>query len=288
MRCAVFVDAGYLFASGAQVLTGSGHTRADTILDIEKAIKHLKMTASEVTDNAQLLRILWYDGMVGGRRSSEQNALARTNDVKLRLGTVTTSGQQKGVDSLIVTDLIDLARNQAISDAVLVSGDADIRVGIELAQKFGARVHLVGITPTGQFNQAIALLEEADTVRAWTKEDIQTFLSVKPTVTADGQASADGPGAIKVVEDDPDAFRLTVDEILDTTTPEELVALSEGLNSNPDSIPQLYDGRLLAGCRNKLDRYLEPQERVKVRTLFKQAIRERINPPATSGESLTT
>ena len=223
MRCAVFVDAGYLFASGGQILTGSGHTRADTILDIEKAIKHLKMTASEVTDNAQLLRILWYDGMVGWRRSPEQNALARTNDVKLRLGTVNAGGVQKGVDSLIVTDLIDLARNQAISDAVLVSGDADIRIGIELAQKFGARVHLVGITPPGQYNQAIALLEEADTVREWTKEDIQQFLSVKTTFTAGGQVSTDGPGAIRVVEDSPDPFRLTVDEILDAIPREELV-----------------------------------------------------------------
>ena len=181
-----------------------------------------------MTDNAQLLRILWYDGMVGGRRSKQQDALARTNDVKLRLGTVTSSGQQKGVDSLIVTDLIDLARNQAISDAVVVSGDADIRVGIELAQKFGARIHLVGITPTGQFNQSIALREEADTVKEWTKEDIQEFLFVKSTVTAAGQVSADEPGAIKAVEDAPDAFRLTVDEILDERPLKSWLSLRRG------------------------------------------------------------
>ena len=178
MRCAVFVDAGYLFAGGTEVLTGSRQTRTDTILDIKEVIEQLKRTAYEATDKAQLLRILWYDGMVGGRRSWQQDELARTNDIKLRLGTVTSSGQQKGVDSLIVTDLIDLARNQAISDAVVVSGDADIRVGVELAQKFGVRVHLVGITTTGQYNQSIALREEADTVKQWTKEDIQKFLTV--------------------------------------------------------------------------------------------------------------
>ena len=288
MRCAVFVDAGYLFAGGAEVLTGSRQTRADMTLDIEEVIKQLKRTANEVTDNAQLLRILWYDGMVGGRRSWQQDALARTNDVKLRMGTVTSSGQQKGVDSLIVTDLIDLARNQAISDAVVVSGDADIRVGVELAQKFGARVHLVGITPTGQYNQSIALREEADTVKEWTKEDIQKFLSVNLTVTAADQVSSDGLGDIKVVEVAPDAFSLTVDEILVATTPEELVALSGDLNSTPNSIPPLYDRRLLAGCRDKLSRDLAPPERTKVRNLFRQVVRERSNPPVTSGESLTT
>ena len=182
MRSAVFVDAGYLFAGGTEVLTGTKRQRTDAILNIEAVIKQLKETAAAAS-NAELLRILWYDGMMRGRRTSQQNDLAKANNVKLRLGTVTDSGQQKGVDSLIVTDLIDLARNQAISDAVIVSGDADIRVGIELAQKFGVRVHLVGISPVGIHNQSLALLEEADTVEAWTKEAVEKFLSIKPTVS---------------------------------------------------------------------------------------------------------
>ena len=57
-------------------------------------------------------------------------------------------GEQKGVDSLIVTDMINLARNRAISDAVFVSGDEDLRVGVQQAQEFGVRVHLVGIKPS--------------------------------------------------------------------------------------------------------------------------------------------
>jgi uncharacterized LabA/DUF88 family protein len=54
-------------------------------------------------------------------------------DVKIRLGYINGAGQQKGVDSLIVTDLIELARNQAISDAYLVSGDGDLRVAVQIA-----------------------------------------------------------------------------------------------------------------------------------------------------------
>ncbi len=52
----------------------------------------------------------------------EQQSIADADDVKLRLGIISPSGQQKGVDSLIVTDLVELARNHAISDADVLSG----------------------------------------------------------------------------------------------------------------------------------------------------------------------
>ena len=280
MRCAVFVDAGYLFAGGTEVLTGTIRQRRDTVLDIEGVIKQLKETA-EAVSNAQLLRILWYDGMMGGRRTPQQDALARADDVKLRLGTVTSSGQQKGVDSLIVTDLIDLARNQAISDAVIVSGDADIRVGVEVAQKFGARVHLLGIAPAGQYNQSLALREEADTVKQWTKEDIQKFLSIKPAVAAVVPAAAApqppsyGGGPIEVASSSPDVFSQVAGDILDAISPEELAALAEDLNSNPRFVPSSFDGRLLAECRSRMGQDLGYPEKTKLRNSFRQKVSER-------------
>ena len=214
MRCAVFVDAGYLFAAGSQLLFGSQQKRSLIDLDIEGVIGQLKETANRVTGNERLLRILWYDGMVGARRSSQQNALAGADDVKLRLGTVTSRGQQKGVDSLIVTDLIDLARNQAISDAVLVSGDGDIRVGIELAQKFGVRVHLIGITPVGQPNQSVALREEADTVKVWDSDVVQKFLSFKPAEVEDAQIMPTGNDTPQVATATP-KVDIAVPEVYD-------------------------------------------------------------------------
>ena len=85
MRCAVFVDAGYLFAAGSELLTGSQQKRSVMDLDIEKAIKQLRDTANEATGQVQLLRILWYDGMVGARRngltpqeSAEKQGLGRS------------------------------------------------------------------------------------------------------------------------------------------------------------------------------------------------------------------
>jgi len=80
----------------------------------------------------------------------------------VRLGFLNSAGQQKGVDSLIVTDLVELARNRAVGDVVLVSGDEDVRIGVQLAQSFGVRVHLVGVKPCAG-NQSPELRQEADT-----------------------------------------------------------------------------------------------------------------------------
>lgn len=96
------------------------------------------------------------------RQPAEQELLANSDNVKLRLGVVNDMGRQKGVDSLIVTDLIALARNQAVTDAVLLSGDKDVRIGVEIAQGYGVRVHLVGTEPS-RASQSNALHQESDT-----------------------------------------------------------------------------------------------------------------------------
>ena len=102
-------------------------------------------TARGSADGSSLLRVYWYDGVLHTGPSNEQRSLANTDNVKLRLGVVNPYGWQKGVDSLIITDLVELARSHAISDAVLLSGDEDVRIGVQIAQSFGVRVHLIGI-----------------------------------------------------------------------------------------------------------------------------------------------
>ena len=119
MRAAVFVDAGYLYTAGSIVLTGSSQNREVMELRPLETVAQLKTSVEGQKEGIPLLRIYWYDGLLRGRRSPEQERMAIEDDVKLRLGTV-TGGRQKGVDSLIVTDLIELARNHAISDAVLL------------------------------------------------------------------------------------------------------------------------------------------------------------------------
>ena len=101
-RVAVFVDAGYLFAQGSQELCGRKLERRHISLDHRALIDALKEFA-ERTSGLPLLRIYWYDGTSQGP-TSQHNALADQANMKVRLGFVNTAGQQKGVDSLVVTD----------------------------------------------------------------------------------------------------------------------------------------------------------------------------------------
>jgi uncharacterized LabA/DUF88 family protein len=66
------------------------------------------------------------------------------------------------VDGLIVTDLIMLSNNHAISDAFIVSGDEDLSVGLSTAKWMGVRIHLINVAT---INNAVSphLIEEADT-----------------------------------------------------------------------------------------------------------------------------
>src|SRR4051812_25088164 len=121
-RAAVFVDAGYLFAQGSALLSGQRQGRELLSLDIPQIVVALKQVASDQCSQP-LLRIYWYDAMRVGRPTPEQMALADSDDIKIRLGQINSAGEQKGVDALIITDLAELARNQAITDAVLLSGD---------------------------------------------------------------------------------------------------------------------------------------------------------------------
>jgi len=183
-RVAVFVDAGYLFAQGSVLASGAKGgarplPRSRTKLDEPAMLAFFEAVAKSCA-NLPLLRIYWYDGTNAGPTPAQISLASRPN-VKVRLGIVNSSGEQKGVDSLIVTDLISLSRNRAMADAVLVTGDEDIRVGVQQAQELGVRVHLVGLEPAMN-NQSFLLRQEADTLREVTKVEVDTFLSLVPQV----------------------------------------------------------------------------------------------------------
>lgn len=188
MRVSVFVDAGYVFAQGSCAITGlkTPKPRGELVLNEVEIVELLKQQAELQSGGKELLRIYWYDGAPLSGPSIGQTRMGKLDNVKLRLGQLNSEGQQKGVDSLIVTDLMELARNKAISDAVIVTGDEDIRVGVQIAQSLGVRVHLLGITgPKG--SQSQSLQQEADTVTEWDKPKVSFFLS---TLGGQAQASA--------------------------------------------------------------------------------------------------
>ena len=166
-----------MFASGARALTGDKLPRSQLHLDHEAVLSLLAALAQELT-GLPLLRMYWYDGASTGPNAAHV-ALAYRPNLRLRLGQVDAHGQQQGVDALLVGDLVTLAKNRAVCDAVLVTGDDDLRLGVEEAQAYGVRVHLVGIPPARE-NQAAALVQAADRVRELTTEELRTFLSLAP------------------------------------------------------------------------------------------------------------
>ena len=172
-RVAVFVDAGYLFAEGSAALYGRKLKRGQLMLDPEAATAALTDFAERVS-GLSLLRIYWYDG-TRRRPTRQQDLLGEHPGVKVRLGLVTPGGHQKGVDTLIVTDMLTLARNRAMADCVLLSGDEDLRLGVSHAQQHGVRVHLLGIGPARR-TQSPYLRREADSTHEWGGKDLGLFL----------------------------------------------------------------------------------------------------------------
>jgi hypothetical protein len=283
-RAAVFVDAGYLFAAGSKLIAGETLSRGAVDLNHDRVLAFLGQLATDLT-GLPLLRIYWYDGTSSGP-TTQQLALAYRPNIKVRLGFVNALGHQKGVDSLIVTDLINLARNRAMADAVLVTGDEDIRVGVQQAQEFGIRVHLVGIAPA-RSNQSGFLVQEADNVRELSGEEVATFLSrsviplqptlpVQPAVVSVQVAVAPPPagdsGALAVPSEDQDVLAQLEMVALDVAhglAPEEIAAL---LRQNA-GVPPEVDRQLLKRASSVLGGQLSQDERRQVRDAFFAACR---------------
>ena len=269
-QVAIFADAGYLHTGGAIALTGSSQQRAGMELKLPETIAKLETTARERANGIPLLRIYWYDGLLLRHPSQEQESLANTDNVKVRLGTV-TAGQQKGVDSLIVTDLIELARNQAISDAVLLSGDEDLRIGVQIAQSFGVRVHLIGIEPS-RGNQSRLLRQEADTTGEWSKGEVEEILSLKPGMWAIPGASQTPLAPCESEESYSEALDHIAYSIVNSISETTMSETKEALSQTPFSIPHDYDRRLLSMGRIRMGRDLDDSEKLRIRNKFREFV----------------
>jgi uncharacterized LabA/DUF88 family protein len=192
---AIFVDAGYLYAAAGRLVAGTEDRRAFD-LDAEGLIDALIDRARTIFADSRLLRVYWYDGARRRIHTAEQQAIAELPDVKVRLGNLNANNQQKGVDSLIRSDLESLARHRAISDAALLGGDEDLVSAVEAAQGYGARVHLWGVEAPEGRNQAEPLLWEVDSQRTF---DLDFF---KPYVSRRTAAAYDATGTARPTRDD--------------------------------------------------------------------------------------
>jgi hypothetical protein len=158
-RSALFVDAGYLLADGAMAVHGTRH-RDSVSWDFGGLLQLLGNLTRERT-GLPLLRCYWYEATVEGHRSAEHDALADLPGLKLRLGRI-RPGRREGVDTEIHRDLMTLARNNAVADAVVVSGDEDLVQAITDAQTLGVRVTIVHVSVDGNWTISRTLRQECD------------------------------------------------------------------------------------------------------------------------------
>jgi uncharacterized LabA/DUF88 family protein len=270
-RVAIFIDAGYLFAAGSESIAGSKRPRSAIKLDHVKALRILKDFAEDAT-GSKLLRIYWYDGTSSGP-TTEQLAIAYSENAKLRLGFVNTHGQQKGVDSLIVTDMITLARNGAMTDAILLSGDEDVRVGVQQAQEHGVRVHLLGIA-CGQQNQSAFLRQEADCGHLWHADDLLKFMSVdeKPKSAAPALPTPQASRAASQVSSvltTKKQLEAAVNEVIGEMLPVEIKAIAEAASAF--NIPRDADRKLLLAAKKIVGGLLSKPDCRQLRGMFVDA-----------------
>ena len=160
-RCALFVDASYVLADGAMAVHGT--RRAESVSwDYEGLLQLLSSLARE-RSGLPVLRCYWYEATVDGRRTAEQDALADVPGIKLRVAKI-RPGRREGVETEIHRDLTTLARNNAISDALVVSAEEDLAQVIADVQDLGMRVTLVHIAVDGNWTISRALRQESDDI----------------------------------------------------------------------------------------------------------------------------
>lgn len=164
--CAAYVDVGYLLAAAATRVTGSSLRRG---VQTEYAELIAALIAQIEADSGMpLLRVNWYDAgsRPGGMPDATQDEIGALPRVKLRLGRLSYSGEQKGVDVRIGLDLAIQAQHRVADVAYLVSGDDDLTEAVEEAQGRGVQVVLLAVAGQDERPLAVSkhLIRAADRV----------------------------------------------------------------------------------------------------------------------------
>lgn len=179
-RCALFVDAGYLLADGAMAVHGTRHREA--VAWDYPGLLQLMTNLSRERTGLPLLRCYWYEATVEGRRTPEHDALADIPGLKLRLSRI-RPGRREGVDAQVHRDLMTLARNNAICDAVVVSGDEDLAQVVCDAQDLGIRVTVIHIAADGGWAVSRSLRQECDDLVELGNAHLRPYVTMVSGVT---------------------------------------------------------------------------------------------------------
>lgn len=287
-RYVVLVDAGYLLRQSIEILSKKiSHSRNDLHISDAKGLVNLLIDKAFTSlGNKNLLRVYWYDG-VSGTLTSEQKSIVSIDDVQLRAGTINSKGQQKGVDSKIVIDLIELATNHAISDAMLVTGDGDLAIGVELAQRRGVRVAVLGVEDMSvgvHHAQSFEVTSIADRVIRIGTAELSKFFKyqpsaskpkpVAPSVTSTSESNpltikVNVPVATAISSGDTQKIEGAVQSFIDSQTP----PLTKSVVSTTGSIDALIDKTFIFYVYTKLGGVkLTPVEKNLARATFRKKI----------------
>ena len=295
-QVAVFVDAGYLFALGSIAIAGQTSKRERIGIKSDVFLTEIKSLVRQLTGAKPLLRVYWYETSTSNRVLGHEHVhIGQTNEIKLRIVPLHQHNFRTAVTSAITRDLAELGRNGAISDALLLARNDALRTGVELSQSYGVRVHMLEVF-ADQDNEFSALCSEADTNTAWRRPDVQKFLveqdlatvveydailrSQSKTPPIDRNLSTEPAFepqvlAREIPDETRDAIHNVVIEYIEQLYDEELEACM-GYWRNGRGVPNSYDKSLLFECRNALARNLTEDERVVMRSSFREFVVERV------------
>jgi uncharacterized LabA/DUF88 family protein len=211
--CAIYVDAGYLYASAATRVIGTS-LRSGVKVDNQALLQGL-IAQAEADSGLPLLRVNWYDSGArpGGMPDIHQDEIGMMPRVKLRLGRLSRAGEQKGVDLRIGLDLVTHGRNRIVDVIYLVSGDDDLTEAVEEAQGHGVQIIVMAVPAEGGKPHAVArhLRREADGVILIDPQTIDS--TVKPAAIpaelipeeSTGEAAVDGEAGARALDGEPAA-----------------------------------------------------------------------------------
>ncbi|MBF0138127.1 MAG: NYN domain-containing protein [Magnetococcus sp. DMHC-1] len=262
-RVAVFVDAGYFWVQAGYCVYGKKVSRCQVEINYDSLRMVILEQVRKLFTEADLLRVYWYDGPGSHGKSSDHESVEALDDFKLRLGTRNFVGDQKAVDGLIIADMISLAQNKAISDAILVSGDADLTPGVLAAQSLGIRVYLLSIGPA-----------EATSPFLKAEVDVKVYLS-EDELTQFISKSGDGDEISNAhpLKEMPSHLAVVAERFLNGLTSEQ-----KRLLPGTGMLPKKIDGKLLYMAKESLNRELTEEEKRQLREALKKYSSSALSP----------
>jgi uncharacterized LabA/DUF88 family protein len=268
-RFTILVDAGYFWEQAKHIVHQcTGEDRDSIVIDYAKLRHELLDVANAQFPNAYLLRVYWYDGPGVSGKTDSHEAIEALDDFKLRMGVRSGVGYQKAVDGLLIADLINLAQNQSVSDVLLLSGDADLIPGVVVAQSLGIRVHLLTMGPPNATSPY--LLAEVDRKIHWDDAVVRRFVSAATSP----RAFPPNPPVAATSSTDWESIARTVYADLTPEDKMKILQMPIGL------LPEEVDKALLRAGRTTLSRYLEENEKLRLRDALRRLAHSAYDPAA--------